>query len=153
MITFTLLSGGDHRFEVDQQSGTVRVSNLGVDREVSESYELMVRAMDNGGRLVSGTVKPCTIVLTHLLLQSNTVTVSVTILDCNDNPPLFTNPPYEVTIDEHTAMGTAVLEMLHTDGDRFTAAFSTVVYVFDGGFGVQFGHFDLSTSVSAYTNC
>lgn len=56
-ITYTLLSGGDHRFEVDGISGVVRVSHLGVDREVASSYELMVRAMDNGGRVVSNTLK------------------------------------------------------------------------------------------------
>ena len=59
---------------------------------------------------------------------------------------MFTNPPYEVTIPENTPIGTSVLQLLYTDGDIFTAAFSTVRFIFDGGFGQQFGHFAISST-------
>ena len=147
VITFTHLTGGDNRFEVDTETGVIRVTTMGVDREVAGSYMLTVRAMDNGGRLVSDLEKLYMIFMCPLL-QSNTETVSITILDCNDNPPLFTNPPYEVIIDEHTAMGTVVLQMLYSDADVHTTNFGTAQFIFDGGAGEQFGHFVISTSVS-----
>ncbi|XP_058065906.1 cadherin EGF LAG seven-pass G-type receptor 3 [Anopheles bellator] len=44
-------------------------------------------------------------------------TVAITILDVQDQPPVFINAPYSATIPENTIEGTAVLTINATDGD------------------------------------
>ena len=59
-------------FNIDQQSGELSVTYT-LDREISDTYELMVSAIDTG----------------YDIIISRTVRVIVTLLDVNDNAPVF----------------------------------------------------------------
>ena len=49
--------------------------------------------------------------------QNGTVLVMVTILDINDNPPSFTDPPHTLTISESTPVGTTLHTFIAKDPD------------------------------------
>ena len=59
-------------FSIDQQSGELSVANI-LDREIADTYELMVSAIDTG----------------YDIVISRTVQIVVTLLDVNDNTPVF----------------------------------------------------------------
>lgn len=58
------------------------VSNT-TDRETMDTYVLLVHAQDGGGLL-------------------NTTSLTITVLDVNDNPPVFLRTHYEATLYENT---------------------------------------------------
>lgn len=65
-----------------------------LDREVQSVYELKARASDQGSpRLLS----MCQVV--------------VSVLDINDNPPVFEHREYTATVSEDVAVGTQVLRV------------------------------------------
>ena len=72
--------------------------------------------------------------------------ISVTVTDCNDNPPispgLFTE-----TINEHFAVGSVVLTMSYQDADT-ASPYGVAEFYIIGGAGSSFNHFTLSTAVS-----
>ena len=59
-------------FSINQQSGELSIANI-LDREIADTYELMVSAIDTG----------------YDIVISRTVQVIVTLLDVNDNAPVF----------------------------------------------------------------
>lgn len=65
-----------------------------LDYEDKKSYLLTVTATDMG-------VPPL----------SNQVLVSITVLDCNDNAPVFTQPTYITHVTEDAQIGTIVFEV------------------------------------------
>ncbi|XP_077518392.1 dachsous cadherin-related 1 [Amblyomma americanum] len=71
-----------------------------LDREVTPSYSLQVEAYDGGRPPLRGTM-----------------TVNITILDVNDNPPAFNQSRYVGRVPENASVGTAVLRVLATDAD------------------------------------
>ncbi len=75
------------------------VSSLPSTNETSPSHRLIVRATD------------C---LTGARAE---VDVEVTVLDVNDNPPVFERPSYKAVISESAMIGTAALQVLATDSD------------------------------------
>ena len=95
-VTYTLLNNRED-FEIDSLTGDIStVSSL--DRETVAAYSLIISALDISG------------------LSSN-ATVYVAIGDINDNEPRFIQAQYERTINENTAIGTSVLQVLATDLD------------------------------------
>lgn len=71
-----------------------------LDRETCSFYKLNVSARDGGSPPRFG-----------FLL------VNVTILDVNDNPPIFDHSDYIVSLNESVPSGTAVLQVMATDSD------------------------------------
>ncbi|XP_034242059.1 cadherin-related tumor suppressor-like [Thrips palmi] len=71
-----------------------------LDRETRAHYRLNISARDGG-------TPP-----RHGYLQ-----VNVTILDVNDNPPIFDHSDYTVSLNESVTPGTAVLQVTATDSD------------------------------------
>lgn len=71
-----------------------------LDREQTPSYRLNVSAEDGGQPPLRG----------YLL-------VNVTLSDANDNPPMFDQSAYTVSLDEGAAAGSRVLEVRATDAD------------------------------------
>lgn len=63
-------------------------------------YQMLVKAQDKG-------VPP-------LFAK---VTVTVTIVDQNDQPPKFAQPRYEATIEEDAAIGSSIRDLTATDAD------------------------------------
>ncbi|XP_076872540.1 protocadherin-23 [Brachyhypopomus gauderio] len=71
-----------------------------LDRETTETYSLTVTVMDRG--------MPS--------LNSSTV-VSVTVLDINDNEPVFSNSEYYAHVTENSPLGTALVQVFAQDRD------------------------------------
>ncbi|BES88261.1 Cadherin domain [Nesidiocoris tenuis] len=71
-----------------------------LDREERAFYQLNISARDGGNPPRFG----------HLL-------VNVTILDVNDNPPIFDHSDYNVSLNESVPDGTRVLQVMASDAD------------------------------------
>jgi len=71
-----------------------------LDREAVPTYSLLIEAVDGGN-------PP----------QKGTLTVNVTILDLNDNPPTFEQQRYYATLAENATVGTSVLSVAAADPD------------------------------------
>lgn len=71
-----------------------------LDRETTDHYELVIEALDGGTPPLRGTM-----------------TVNITILDVNDNPPVFAESAYSATIPENATVGTTILKVFAMDSD------------------------------------
>lgn len=71
-----------------------------LDREDISFYTLLVQASDQG-------TPP----------QTETVSVNVTIEDINDNPPVFSDSNFTVTVAENLPVGTRFLNITALDSD------------------------------------
>uniref|UniRef100_A0A667WZN2 Protocadherin beta-16-like n=1 Tax=Myripristis murdjan TaxID=586833 RepID=A0A667WZN2_9TELE len=74
-----------------------------LDREKQEQISLLLTAVDGGEPLMSGTVK-----------------IYVTVLDVNDNAPVFTQSIYKATVTENSQRGTTVTLVSASDADKGT---------------------------------
>ncbi|CAN9514982.1 unnamed protein product [Ophioblennius macclurei] len=77
------------------------VLNKSLDREKKAIHNLVLTAMDGGSPVKSGTSK-----------------ITVTVLDFNDNVPLFENDSYKVAVKENVANGSFVIATKATDIDE-----------------------------------
>nr|XP_046248999.1 cadherin EGF LAG seven-pass G-type receptor 1-like isoform X2 [Scatophagus argus] len=98
-------------FIINNSTGWVTVSTE-LDRETTELYTFWVEAVDHG-----------------VPALSSSASVSVTVLDVNDNVPTFTQALYNVKINEDAAAGTSVLLLSAIDRD----ANSIVTYQISSG--------------------
>ncbi|GCB65945.1 hypothetical protein scyTo_0000507 [Scyliorhinus torazame] len=76
-----------------------------LDREQQSRYQLVLTAMDGG--------------IPH---RSGTALIVITVLDSNDNPPLFDHEIYRTSVAENVALGTLVLKINAADLDEGTNA-------------------------------
>ncbi|XP_014118335.1 PREDICTED: protocadherin gamma-B5-like [Pseudopodoces humilis] len=76
-----------------------------LDREKQSSFELILTAVDSGDPSRSGSVQ-----------------IRVTVTDANDNPPVFPQDHYLVSLREDTPPGSTVLNLSATDTDAGTNA-------------------------------
>ena len=65
-----------------------------LDRETRDEYHFRLIASDGGNPARSGSMR-----------------VDVTVLDANDNSPVFDRPTYNVTVDENVAPETVILQV------------------------------------------
>ncbi|XP_046715396.1 protocadherin gamma-A11-like isoform X13 [Silurus meridionalis] len=72
-----------------------------LDREVQEEHNLILTAFDGGNPQKSGTVK-----------------ITVTVLDANDNSPVFSQPIYRVSLSENISKNSLVVTVSATDKDK-----------------------------------
>ncbi|XP_028816881.1 protocadherin beta-16-like isoform X29 [Denticeps clupeoides] len=72
-----------------------------LDRENKEQMTLVLTALDGGDPQLTGTAQ-----------------IHVTVLDANDNAPVFTQKVYKTSITENTAIGTAVIKVSANDADE-----------------------------------
>ena len=84
---YSLVDNGEGRFTIDSTSGLV-TTTTSLDRELEDSYQLVVMAADDG-----------------LLSRSAVVTLDVHVDDLNDNAPRFLQRQYNVFIREPTNQG------------------------------------------------
>ncbi|XP_062373889.1 cadherin EGF LAG seven-pass G-type receptor 1-like [Sardina pilchardus] len=87
-------------FTVNNSTGWVTVSSE-LDRETTEFYTFGVEARDNG--------VPAPL--------SSSASISITVLDVNDNVPEFTQRSYSLKINEDAVVGTSVLTVTAVDRD------------------------------------
>ncbi|XP_058263790.1 protocadherin gamma-A11-like isoform X23 [Hemibagrus wyckioides] len=72
-----------------------------LDREKQEQISLVLIAIDGGDPPLSGTAQ-----------------IHITVLDVNDNAPVFTQEVYKATIKENSPKGTVVTTVNATDADK-----------------------------------
>nr|XP_034959285.1 protocadherin gamma-A12-like [Zootoca vivipara] len=82
-----------------------------LDREAEAFYSLILTATDGGHPVRSGTLQ-----------------IYVTVLDANDNAPIFNQPLYKVSVLESVSIGSLLLTVNATDADEETN--SEVIYSF-----------------------
>ncbi|XP_068061495.1 protocadherin gamma-A5-like [Anomalospiza imberbis] len=84
--------GGDQRPEL--------VLAKALDREEAAFHELVLRAMDGGDPARTGTAR-----------------IRVTVLDANDNAPVFSQAEYTVRVPEDVPVGSVLVTVTATDAD------------------------------------
>ncbi|XP_076020932.1 protocadherin beta-16-like [Genypterus blacodes] len=72
-----------------------------LDREKQEHISLVLTAVDGGEPQMSGTMQ-----------------ILITVLDVNDNAPVFTQPVYKATVTENSPRGTIVTTVTASDADH-----------------------------------
>uniref|UniRef100_A0A3P8V501 Cadherin domain-containing protein n=1 Tax=Cynoglossus semilaevis TaxID=244447 RepID=A0A3P8V501_CYNSE len=72
-----------------------------LDREKEEEISLVLTAVDGGEPQMSGTML-----------------IRITVLDANDNAPVFTQPTYKTMVTENSPKGTVVATVTATDADQ-----------------------------------
>ncbi|VEN50001.1 unnamed protein product, partial [Callosobruchus maculatus] len=97
-FTYKLLKDYDGTFEINSETGEI-YTTARLDREDISNYELTVAAVDEG-----------------VPQLSSTATVTVTVLDKNDNPPRFTRL-YSVNVTENSDIGSFVIRVTSYDQD------------------------------------
>uniref|UniRef100_A0A3Q4GMI1 Protocadherin 1 gamma 13 n=1 Tax=Neolamprologus brichardi TaxID=32507 RepID=A0A3Q4GMI1_NEOBR len=88
----------------NQQDGSKKVEMVlqkHLDREAQQHLSLILTAVDGGEPQLSGTVR-----------------IEISVLDVNDNAPVFTQEVYKVTIMENAAKGTVVTSVSASDADH-----------------------------------
>ncbi|XP_064244249.1 protocadherin gamma-A12-like [Passer domesticus] len=85
--------GGDQRPEL--------VLAKVLDREEAAFHELVLRAMDGGDPARTGTAR-----------------IRVTVLDANDNAPVFSQAEYTVRVPEDVPVGSVIIAVTATDADE-----------------------------------
>ena len=100
-ISYSIIGGNEHRrFTIDPATGLVSVSGE-VDFERSKEYFLTIQARDGGSPPLS-----------------NHATVNVTIMDANDNAPIFTQVSYIASVNENSPIRASVVTLTATDLDQ-----------------------------------
>ena len=95
-----ILRENEH-FKLSVDGNTVElVLDKELDRENKEEINLIVTAMDGGSPPKSGTVG-----------------IHVTVLDANDNAPVFSKSVYEASVQENVPLDTLVVTVHATDAD------------------------------------
>ena len=100
-VSYSIIGGNEHRkFAIDPGSGLVSVSG-DIDFERAREYFLTIQARDGGSPPLS-----------------NHATVNVTIMDTNDNSPIFTQLSYSATVNENSPIGANIVTLTATDLDQ-----------------------------------
>ncbi|KAG8142795.1 hypothetical protein E2320_005992 [Naja naja] len=86
-------------FQINNSTGWITVSTQ-LDRETTENYHFGVEARDHG-----------------VPVMSSSASVSITVLDVNDNSPTFTEKVYQLRLNEDAAVGSSVLTLTAMDKD------------------------------------
>ncbi|XP_006170164.1 cadherin-23 isoform X1 [Tupaia chinensis] len=98
------ITGGnvDGKFSVGYRDAVVRTV-VSLDRETTAAYTLILEAIDNGpvGKRRTGTA-----------------TAFVTVLDVNDNRPIFLQSSYEASVPEDIPEGHSIVQLKATDADE-----------------------------------
>ncbi|XP_018558735.1 LOW QUALITY PROTEIN: protocadherin-23 [Lates calcarifer] len=120
-IRYSILkSNQDSLISIDPELGLVTTA-ASLDREMQEEVWFLVVAADGGEPALSSTA-----------------TVTVLVEDVNDNEPVFQQQLYNVSIPEHSDIGSCFLQVVATDAD--SPDFGTVLYSLSDGFDKQDKH-------------
>ncbi|KAM3835604.1 cadherin-23 [Vipera latastei] len=115
-LSYYIVHGNEElTFRMDRVTGEIATRPSPPDRERQHFYQLVVTVEDEGNPALSATT-----------------TVYVTILDENDNPPVFQQQKYEVTLDEGPGTWNAVLITISAM-DRDEGLNGTITYAITEG--------------------
>ncbi|MED6264863.1 long-chain fatty acid transporter fat1, partial [Characodon lateralis] len=92
-IVYSLADSADGFFSINEQTGVITLERP-LDRELQSVYELKARASDQGSPRYSSLCE-----------------VVVSVLDINDNPPVFEHREYTASLSEDVAVGTQVVRV------------------------------------------
>ncbi|TKR57674.1 hypothetical protein L596_030345 [Steinernema carpocapsae] len=98
-VAYSILQGDTDLFGINSRSGLLYL-NKGLDREDQTEYEITVQATDLGTPRLSSTAE-----------------VVVTVVDVNDNAPVFEQPYYVADISENLPPGQEVVQVRAKDKD------------------------------------
>ncbi|XP_029420557.1 protocadherin gamma-B4 isoform X28 [Nannospalax galili] len=101
-----------------------------LDREKQKSYHLTLTALDSGHPPLSSTAQ-----------------IQVLVTDANDNPPVFSQDVYRVSLPENVHPGTTVLQVTATDQDE--GVNSEITFSFSEA--AQITRFKLNSNTGAMT--
>ncbi|NWR98875.1 PCD23 protein, partial [Motacilla alba] len=120
---YSIVSGNENAtFIIDSARG-ILATDTGLDYENVSSYRFLVLlASDRGTPSLNSTA-----------------TVLITVLDVNDNPPVFSSPEYHVHVKESIPIGSHITEISAKDRDAGTNAEITYAIIS----GNDRGHFCL----------
>ncbi|KAF1485970.1 Protocadherin-23, partial [Eudyptula minor novaehollandiae] len=126
---YSILSGNeDATFLIDSARGILATNtvldheNTSSYREMASSHCLVLLASDRGTPSLNSTA-----------------TVLITVLDVNDNPPVFSSPEYHIHVKESIPVGSHITEVSANDCDAGTNAKITYAMIS----GNDRGHFRL----------
>ncbi|KAF1479444.1 Protocadherin-23, partial [Megadyptes antipodes antipodes] len=126
---YSILSGNeDARFLIDSARGILATNtvldheNTSSYREMASSHCLVLLASDRGTPSLNSTA-----------------TVLITVLDVNDNPPVFSSPEHHIHVKESIPVGSHITEVSANDCDAGTNAKITYAMIS----GNDRGHFRL----------
>ncbi|KAM7413789.1 hypothetical protein PAMA_020925 [Pampus argenteus] len=105
IVVYSLADSAGGSFSIDESSGIVVLERI-LDREVQPSYQITVRASDLGSPLP----------------LSSLANVTITVLDINDNPPVFERRDQLATVPEDVGVGTEVIRVYAASKDIGTNA-------------------------------
>ncbi|XP_072524557.1 cadherin-12a isoform X3 [Salminus brasiliensis] len=91
-IVYSILHGQPY-FSVDPKTGVIKIALPNMDREVKETYQVLIQAKDMGGQLGG---------------LAGTTTVNITLTDVNDNPPRFAKSIFHLRVPESAPVGSSV---------------------------------------------
>ena len=104
-VLFDITAGDTNGNFGIRSDGSIFVQTA-LDREETESYSLQVRAAEKSDAT-----------------SSSFATVSITVTDLNDNPPLFDQPSYSVSVSEGSPLSQVILTGVSaSDADTGTNA-------------------------------
>jgi len=98
-VTYRIFGLGTYPFSIDAWTGALTTTHP-LDREEMAQYELTVLARDAG--------QP---------QRTATAAITITIVDVNDNPPMFLQTSYRFSLEENVPVGTLVGSVAATDYD------------------------------------
>lgn len=101
ILTYSINSGnGDFRFQVNPLTGDLTLAGI-LDRETVDNYLLVIHATDSG-----------------LPINTGTTSLTIVIVDANDNDPIITSAPFiSSTISRTLTSGSSVTTVTATDAD------------------------------------
>ncbi|XP_037388733.1 protocadherin Fat 1a isoform X4 [Pygocentrus nattereri] len=107
LLFYQIIEDKDRSFEyftIDRDTGTIWTARM-LDHEEKTQHKLTVRAVDGG-----------------VPALSNEVTVTIDIMDLNDNPPVFSQNVYEAAVSELAPRGHFVTQVQASDADSSDSA-------------------------------
>ena len=100
-ISYTIIGGNEQRkFSIEPETGLVSVTGK-LDYERAKDYFLTIQALDGGTPPLS-----------------NHATVNISIMDVNDNKPIFTQLSYSASVTENSPVGSSIVTLTATDLDQ-----------------------------------
>ena len=99
-VNYFVSEGGVASFAINSSTGVIEVTNS-VDRELTDTIELLVSAVDSG----------------YVLRRATSVSVFVDLIDLNDNPPVFSQPEYRPPLLRLLSSDKFVARIMASDAD------------------------------------
>ncbi|VEN38816.1 unnamed protein product, partial [Callosobruchus maculatus] len=99
-VYYSIIGGNEHKkFAINNKTGVITIADI-LDYERAKDYFLTIQAVDGGTPPLS-----------------NVATVNITVIDCNDNAPVFSQLSYSARIREDAQIGDKILQIVATDLD------------------------------------